>query len=172
MPRPLSLTPAFRGIREAVRSRYPETLTCDRCGEQVDPKGWSVHRSQLCGGKPAHIHHEGIMGVHEETDQVIAQVEALAQRHAALTHRESELEAERPLAKLEAIRRVMVMQNGLTGKAHSYSSAEAQVETDAEYSAYLKVQRNVVLEKGLTWANLEAARLRARLGIAVLGGVA
>lgn len=53
MPRPLSLTPAFRGIREQILTRYPATPTCPDCGVPVEPQMWSFHRNQMCSGKPA-----------------------------------------------------------------------------------------------------------------------
>lgn len=103
------------------------------------------------------------------TESEIEQVEALGLRWAALVHREQELEAARPVAKLEAIRRIMGTENEDTGKPHSYSSAEKAVETDPEYSGYLKTVRDVVLEKNTTYAKLDAARLRAKLGVALAG---
>lgn len=107
-----------------------------------------------------------------EVEQIVVDVERLAELHARLTHREMELEAARPVAKLEAIRRVMEGENPDTGKPHSFSSAEKAVETDAEYGTFLKTLRDVVLEKNLAWGKLEAACLRARLGIALVGGAA
>jgi hypothetical protein len=44
---------------------------------------------------------------------------------------------EKPVEKMAAIARIMTGSNPLTGKGHSASSAEAIVETDPEYAAFL-----------------------------------
>lgn len=57
---------------------------------------------------------------------------------AELTRRESELEAERPLAKYSAVLRVAASGvQPLSGKAHSFSSAEELVESDPVYAEHL-----------------------------------
>lgn len=51
MTRPLSHTPAFRGLREALLVKGDRWPVCERCGEPVEPSGWTVHRKQLCPGE-------------------------------------------------------------------------------------------------------------------------
>ena len=51
---------------------------------------------------------------------------------------EQKLEIDRPVVKLAAIERIMASSaNTLTGKPHSFSSAEAAVHTDSAYRNYL-----------------------------------
>lgn len=89
---------------------------------------------------------------------VIAAGAALAQA----TAREMELEAGRALAKAAAIRRIMDGEpNALTSKPHSASSAEAIVEADPQYAAYLAEQRDAVIAKITAQASYDAAVLIA-----------
>jgi len=81
---------------------------------------------------------------------------------------EQRLEDERCTAKRDAIVRIMQSENPLTGKAHSASSAEAVVETDAEYAAYRKSQRQAVLDTQCAFADYEAAKLTAQLEVALI----
>lgn len=88
--------------------------------------------------------------------------------YARLAHREAELEAYRPHAKLDAIKRLMRGLNELSaGKQHSASSAEAIVETDHQYFAHLTEQRDVVLQKNHARDRRESARLRMELMVVV-----
>jgi hypothetical protein len=72
--------------------------------------------------------------------------------------------------KAEAIRRLMAdpTGNGLTGRAHSASSAEAVVETDAAYAGFL--QQSCTATVGVILARTEcvAARLEAQLALALV----
>lgn len=52
MPRPLSLTPAFRGLREDLLTKGSRWPVCPTCGEEYDPAGHVLHVRQLCPGKP------------------------------------------------------------------------------------------------------------------------
>ena len=89
---------------------------------------------------------------------VIAAGNALAQA----TAREMELEAGRALEKASAIRRLMDGEpNALTGRPHSASSAEAIVEADAQYAAYLAHQRDAVIAKITAQAAYDSAVLVA-----------
>lgn len=72
-------------------------------------------------------------------------VRMAARQLAEAREREMQVEHERPVRKLEAIARIMQFPNVLNDKAHSASSAEAVVETDAEYAAYLGQCRQAVL---------------------------
>ena len=81
---------------------------------------------------------------------------------AQATANEMALEAGRALEKAAAIRRLMDGEpNALTGRAHSVSSAEAIVEADAQYSAYLAQQREAVVAKITAQAAYDSAVLIA-----------
>lgn len=91
-----------------------------------------------------------------------------AAAEAANRYREMELEAERPSQKMAAILRIMAAPREVSAKPHSFSSAEALAETDAEYSAFLAVQRDVIRAGILTRAKHWDARTRAATGVAIL----
>lgn len=79
---------------------------------------------------------------------------------------ETNLENARHTVKLAAIERIMKSgDNPLTGKAHSFSSAEAIVSTDAVYAQHLedlaKAQYNRILARAKYDAALAGARLQA-----------
>ena len=85
----------------------------------------------------------------------------------AISH-EAQLIREKPVRKVDAIRRIMQAENGLTGKPHSATSAEAVVETDPEYLVYLRQSTEAVVRRELTRVELVAARLEAQLHLALL----
>lgn len=101
------------------------------------------------------------IGIYEET----------AAKWRLVLEREMELESARPLAKSEAVRRIMEQENPDTGKPHSATSAEKVVEADPEYADFLRTLRDVVIQKHAAAAAMEAARLRAKLAVALAGGV-
>jgi hypothetical protein len=86
---------------------------------------------------------------------------------AAVTH-EMELEDTRHIVKLNAIEHIMGSgDNKLTGKPHSFSSAEAMVNTDDVYAEHLKKLRDAararIVAKGAYDAAVAAARLQENL---------
>jgi hypothetical protein len=81
--------------------------------------------------------------------------------YAATRDAEQQCEDERPVVKHEAIKRLMAQPNELTGKPHSASSAESQVELDAEYAGYLATRRQLVLARLRAECAREVARVRA-----------
>jgi hypothetical protein len=86
---------------------------------------------------------------------------------AAVTH-EMELEDTRHVVKLNAVEHIMGSgDNKLTGKPHSFSSAEAMVNTDDVYAAHLKklreAARDRIVAKGAYDAAVAAARLQENL---------
>lgn len=85
-----------------------------------------------------------------------------AERLAHLIHREMELEAGKPAAKEDAVRRIMEAQQ------KAYTPAEKLAETDAEYAAYLATLRDVVKAKQQARGRMDTAKLRARLAIALV----
>lgn len=84
-------------------------------------------------------------------------------RLAEAKERELRLEDMRPAHKMDAILRIMQGTNPLTGKAHSASSAEAVVETDAEYAAYRAAQREATVAVIKARAYYECTIARARM---------
>lgn len=79
---------------------------------------------------------------------------------------EMKLEDDRPIVKQRAVLRIVGTENPLTGKPHSASSAEAVVETDAEYYDYRATQRQAVIAKIRAAGAYEAAKAIARLAAA------
>lgn len=87
---------------------------------------------------------------------------------AEAVHNEQTLEDNRINVKLAAIERIMAAgDNQFTGKPHSFSSAEAVVNTDADYQLYLERQRDAVrtriLARGAYEAALASAALQAKV---------
>lgn len=77
-----------------------------------------------------------------------------------------ELEDSRAEVKVNAIMRIMGNgENPLTKKPHSAASAEAIVETDAEYMALRKAQADAEIERWRALARYEASKLSARLAV-------
>lgn len=98
----------------------------------------------------------------------IADITYAGDRLAVALKRVQELEDERPLVKSAAVRRLMGTENAETGKGHSASSAEKIVESDGEYAAHRKRQWEAEVEKQQAYAEYEAAKLTARLAVAVV----
>jgi len=83
---------------------------------------------------------------------------------ADATAAEMKLEDERVAHKLMAIDRIMSRgDNPLTGKPHSYSSAENIVNTDESYQEYLGQIRAAVRNRIIARGGYEAALIEARL---------
>jgi hypothetical protein len=96
--------------------------------------------------------------------KVIMSVYETAEKYAAAVKHEMELEDGRATVKLAAIDRIMKAgDNAMTGKPHSFSSAEAAVNTDREYADHLTKQRDAVVERILAKARYEAALIEGRL---------
>lgn len=103
----------------------------------------------------------------QDLHRQITQIVEAGEAYGEAVHAEMQIEDERPLAKLEAIKRLMALPNELTGKPHSASSAEAVVETDLTYAAYLCAKREAVVEKIRAKTALDVAQLRVRAMIAL-----
>ena len=87
-----------------------------------------------------------------------------ARELAEATVAEMALEDSRITAKVAAIDRIMSAgDNTFTGKPHSFSSAEAIVNTDETYQSYLERQRNAVRDRILARGAYDAALAAARL---------
>lgn len=96
--------------------------------------------------------------------RLIVSIYETAEKYAAAVKHEMELEDNRITLKMETIDRIMKSgDNPMTAKPHSFSSAEALVNTDKEYSQYLAKQRDAVAERIMAKARYEAALAEARL---------
>lgn len=94
----------------------------------------------------------------------VRNIEVTASNLADATTAEMALENCRFAAKVAAIDRIMSAgDNSLTGKPHSYSSAEALATTDVQYQEYLAEMRNAVRARILARGNYEASLAAARL---------
>jgi hypothetical protein len=99
------------------------------------------------------------------SDSLIHDIETATQSLAHAVMAEQTLEDNRINIKLAAITRIMTAgDNPLTGKPHSFSSAEAVVGTDSEYQDYLERLRIAVRDRILAKGNYDAAVAAARLG--------
>lgn len=88
---------------------------------------------------------------------------------AKAVEHEMMLEDHRVNKKMNAIERIInAGDNPLTGKKHSFSSAEALVNTDAEYMEYLEQMRHAAVSRIRARATYEAAivagQMQARMG--------
>jgi len=97
-------------------------------------------------------------------------IEQAAVALADAVTREMELEDNRHVVKLNAVEHIMGSgDNKLTGKPHSFSSAEAMVNTDDVYADHLKKLREAarerIIAKGRYDAVVAAARLQENLNV-------
>ena len=84
--------------------------------------------------------------------------------YAEMVEKEMLLEDGRIKVKMEAVQRIMQAgDNPLTSKPHSFSSAEAGVNTDSVYADYLAKVRTAVVNRMLARGNYEAALAAARI---------
>ena len=87
-----------------------------------------------------------------------------SERLADAVTAEMELEDNRHTVKFAAITRIMNSgDNPLTGKAHSFSSADAIVHSDSQYADYLEQLRGAVERRILARGSYDASIARARL---------
>lgn len=98
-----------------------------------------------------------------EVDQAIAAVIGAARTYAGAKRRESDLEDARPLAKSEAITRIMQLNDPQKQKPYSATAAESLVITDPAYAAHREEQADAAVETIMAKAQYEAARFRAAL---------
>jgi hypothetical protein len=101
----------------------------------------------------------------EPIERCIDQVEITGIAYARAVTTEMALEAQRPVEKQSAIRRMVGSPNPVNGKPHSASSAEEVVETDPDYADHLRKQREAVFAKITCGAAYEAAKLRAKMAM-------
>jgi len=83
---------------------------------------------------------------------------------ATAVRAEMTLEDNRHTIKMEAISRIMQSgDNPMTGKPHSFSSAEANVNSDASYALHLASLRAAAVDRIRARAAYDAALAGARL---------
>lgn len=100
-------------------------------------------------------------------DNAVDSIMEATHRLADAVTAEQALEDNRINVKLAAIERIMASgDNQFTGKPHSFSSAEAIVNTDADYQLYLERQRDAVRERILARGAYEAVLAGAALDAA------
>jgi hypothetical protein len=94
----------------------------------------------------------------------VDKITATAAHLAEAVMAEQTLEDGRIGAKMAAVTRIMQSgDNPLTGKPHSFSSAEALVNTDSAYQDYLLQQRIAVRDRIVAKGDYDAAVAAARL---------
>lgn len=104
----------------------------------------------------------------EKARDSVAWIESAAERCAHAHRIVQELEDRRASIKAAAIMRLMLTENPLTKKPHSASSAEAVVETDAEYFAHRQEQASAEVERWRSLAAYSSSKLMAWLNIALV----
>lgn len=103
------------------------------------------------------------------TYELVNDIKNAANQLASAVMHEQTLEDARATVKLAAIDRIMrAGDNALTGKPHSFSSAEAIVNTDNEYQGYLAQQRDAVRARIIAKGAYDAATAAARLEAAAI----
>jgi hypothetical protein len=96
---------------------------------------------------------------------VVKQIEEAYKNYAAAVELTQALEDGRQAVKNAAAERIMRGgDNPLTGKPHSFSSADAIVNTDAEYAEYLAKVRAASVARILARGAVDAALAVARVG--------
>lgn len=95
---------------------------------------------------------------------LVLNISNAARSLAAAVEAEQALEDARIGIKMAAVERIMQAgDNPMTGKPHSFSSAEAVVGTDPAYAAHLAAQRAAVKERILARGQYDVALAAARL---------
>jgi hypothetical protein len=99
-----------------------------------------------------------------ETERLVKQIQSSYENYAKTVGAEMALEDARAGVKMAAVQRIMAAgDNPMTSKPHSYSSAEAIVNTDREYSDYLGRMREAAVARILAKGKYDAAIAEARL---------
>ena len=97
-------------------------------------------------------------------DKLLNEIAAATLSYAKAVENEMALEDGRITVKMAAVSRIMTSgDNPLTGKPHSFSSAEALVNTDADYTEYLGKIREATKARILARGNYEVALVAAQL---------
>jgi hypothetical protein len=101
----------------------------------------------------------------DRAEQLIDRIDIAGDLLGKAMAREAELQSLRGLEKAEATLRIIGTPNPLTQKPHGSTSAEAVVEQDPKYFAFLKECRQSIVARFEAQANYDAAALRAQLAV-------
>ena len=92
-------------------------------------------------------------------------IKTAAKNLSAAVRQQMTLEKDRHVVKMAAISRIVSGgDNPLTGKPHSFSSAEAVVHTDAEYDAHVVKIIDATCDKLIAVGDYDAAVAEAQMG--------
>jgi len=96
--------------------------------------------------------------------KLLNNIDAATKTLADAVEKEMSLEDGRAKVKMEAVQRIMdAGDNPMTGKPHSFSSAEAMANTDKVYSDYLATVRQAAVQRILARGRYESALIEAQL---------
>lgn len=97
-------------------------------------------------------------------EQLLKRLAEATEKLAQAVENEMSLEDGRAKIKMEAVQRIMAAgDNPMTGKPHSFSSAEAAANTDSAYSSYLAELRRATVQRILARGYYDAALVEAQL---------
>lgn len=97
-------------------------------------------------------------------DKLLKNIADATEHYAQSVANEMSVEDGRTAVKMAAVQRIMAAgDNPMTNKPHSFSSAEAIVNTDRDYSDYLAKLRETVSNRILARGRYESALLEAQL---------
>ena len=100
----------------------------------------------------------------EKITKLLLKITDATKALAEAVEKEMTLEDGRAKVKMEAVQRIMAAgDNPMTGKPHSFSSAEALVNTDKAYSDYLGTIRQAAAQRILARGTYEFALVEAQL---------
>lgn len=100
--------------------------------------------------------------------KLVHQIQNAYEKYAKAVGAEMALEDARAGIKMAAVQRIMASgDNPMTSKPHSYSSAEAIVNTDREYSNYLAKMREAAVNRIMAKGEYDASIAEARLMSAI-----
>lgn len=108
-----------------------------------------------------------IQALMAQANEARCDYDVAAKQYRDLAHRESELEAQRPLLLADLKARLMSENTGLAA-----TNAEKQAHTALEYFGHLALQRDTVRQKDDAHARMVSAKLRCHTAIAVIKAMA
>jgi hypothetical protein len=101
--------------------------------------------------------------------EAISRVRQAGGTYAAAIAQEQSLARSKPERKMEAVARLMAMQNPLIpGKAYTCSAAEAVAEIEPEYRNFCRQITEATCQRELARTELIATRLEAQLALAMV----
>lgn len=100
----------------------------------------------------------------EKIPALVRQVGLTARALAAATKEELELDHQRHVVKMQTIAKIVRSgDNPLTGKPHSFSSAELLVEQDPDYAQHMTKLREATEKRIIARGDYESALVEAQL---------